>query len=118
MIHGAANSVRSACVDTRVTAALVKAGPIGRTVVVNNTFRICTFSSAIDNMAEAIRSTWRWITGFNFGVCWFAGGKRITNHIVHTRTNGAVVDGVALGTIPADSRAWIRAFIVDACLIS
>lgn len=118
MIDGAANGIRSASVDARVAAALIEAGSIGSTVVVNNALWICTFRSAIDYMAEAVWSTWRWIAWFNFGVGWFAGGEWISNHVVDTRTDRAVVDCVTLCTIAADSRTWISAFIVDASLVS
>lgn len=118
MIDGAADGIRSASIYARVATALVEAGSIGSTVVVNNTLWICTFSSAIDNMAEAVRSTWRWITGLNYGVGWLAGGERITNHVVDARAYRAVIDGVALGTIPAYSRTWISTFIVDTGFVS
>lgn len=67
----------------------------------------------------AVMIAWRWITWIDwFGLSGSTFNERIANRLWWTRTDGAVIDGMADGCIAARTRAWINAFGVRAGLVA
>jgi len=58
VVHDLADGVDTASVDARVSAALVEASLISRTVLVDDTFWILADSRAVDDTTLPVLSAW------------------------------------------------------------
>lgn len=61
MIYNLTQGINTTGIYTRITALLGKARLVSRTILVDDTFRICTGSSSIDNAALTIHIAWWWV---------------------------------------------------------
>lgn len=118
MIDDTTNGVKATSLLAWITAFLTDASAIPGAVLVSHTLRIAAGGGAVVNTADAIAAARRWLAWININVAWrFALHKWISNHVIGTRTDRAVIDGLTDGAIAAYSGTGINTFIIYASTI-
>lgn len=113
VIDNTTNCIEATRLLARITAFLADASAIARAVFVRHTLRIAASGSTVVHTADAVAATRRWLTHINVNIAWrFALHKWISNHVVGTGADRAVIDGLTDSAISAHSNAGIDALVI------
>lgn len=121
MVDGGAKSVQAASADARLSASLVVTRLVARAILVDDTLRVDTDSSSVDDATLSVGPARRGIARVRWNG--FLGrfpaeAERISDQGRRAAADRAVVDHVTHGRKAADSGARVDTLGVGACFVT